>query len=716
MKFRLLFLFHVVLTAHLAFGQKNVILYDSFKLEQNSVSKSDYSITIKELDSAKAANLRIKVGPQPSSPLPEKNLSAKPDAGGVLTLDIKKLLSGKTTTISISKKDDPLVSISFVFELSTGRNSIYYRAMSVNLSSIEVLKESKDTSDLFVKYKSPSAQSNAGDFIKGISGMDVTTPVEGLALFMIDRAKQELNITFFEKFRKYTELNPEIQVLFPKTSATLTNMLSYQYPQMLSALRVAFNEDLRLLAYHIDDIFELPEYKKILLAFPEIRIAIHSVRYIHQLEAGDIHPALMLRQFSVLEEWNAKNLSVSFKNAGNGLKLANIFSESLYKTEDSVWVSPRELSALVMDNVRFKVYLEMIYDEVKNKKIYFYKSEKDSLSFASVMEKEKDNIFLFRNLLVEFVELSDRLEKSRRKLKNSEKLNEDYYTFVNASIDLIEYSFDVVRMFDSRFVSARFIKMARNGNDLYRNIYMKEYPAAVANLNNILVVIDTIVSGKLSGKEKDAWEKFSKQIPKISKYSLFIANVAQAKTPEEVEQVIESAALPVGSSSIKKNSVFNLSIQSYLGVYNAFYPKSGATAWSSKYGISAPVGLSANFGFRKGGSISLFGSLIDIGAVVDYRLKYDSSASQVNKEYKIELGNIFSPGIFIVYGLPFNIPVSVGYGGQYGPGLNDVSTSGVNVVNKPYWRENIFVSVDIPLFNLLNVASKKPYWICRRKK
>jgi hypothetical protein len=123
--------------------------------------------------------------------------------------------------------------------------------------------------------------------------------------------------------------------------------------------------------------------------------------------------------------------------------------------------------------------------------------------------------------------------------------------------------------------------------------------------------------------------------------------------------------------------------------------------WDQRVGLIAPVGLALNHGLGgRAGSVSLFAPLLDVGAIAEFRLKNDST----ELDESIKLGNIFSPGAYIVYGFGANIPLAIGIGGQYGPGLFKVEgndTGGTrNVYKNPEWRWNIFLAVDIPLFNL----------------
>jgi hypothetical protein len=99
------------------------------------------------------------------------------------------------------------------------------------------------------------------------------------------------------------------------------------------------------------------------------------------------------------------------------------------------------------------------------------------------------------------------------------------------------------------------------------------------------------------------------------------------------------------------------------------------------------------------------GVVLDVGAIVDYQLTSDSIAKI---ESEITWGNIFSPGAYVVYGFFGNLPVSLGIGGQYGPGLSSVNTEdNSTVINAPNWRWGAFLAVDIPMFNIWNVNKRK---------
>ncbi len=214
----------------------------------------------------------------------------------------------------------------------------------------------------------------------------------------------------------------------------------------------------------------------------------------------------------------------------------------------------------------------------------------------------------------------------------------------------------------------------------------------------------------------DSLKLLSTFVEKVSPYVLFMGNMVEAKTEEQVKSALENVILPVGSSTVKKytREWGNISIQSYLGAYYTLSSSSSnvQSTWTDKFGVIAPIGISWTPGFlswQRGGSLSVFASLLDIGAIVDYKLTQDSTIADngskepvISKDYKIQLGQIFSPGGFLVYGFPWNLPLSLGIGAQYGPGLSKIDAGGNTVITNPNWRGNLFLAVDIPFLNLMN--------------
>jgi hypothetical protein len=185
-----------------------------------------------------------------------------------------------------------------------------------------------------------------------------------------------------------------------------------------------------------------------------------------------------------------------------------------------------------------------------------------------------------------------------------------------------------------------------------------------------------------------------------------MATVAQAKNSEQVEDAIEAFALPTGSARIKRETLFNVALNDYCGLfYGGENIKGLDNGYKSTYGITAPIGISISWGKqyavpfsslknRDGNwSSTFFISIIDIGAITAFRFQDDVTESVPT----IELKDIISPGIFYSFGIPKS-PLSVNLGYQIGPLLRKV-TSTDNSYQNSYSRISIAFVVDIPILN-----------------
>lgn len=651
--------------------------------------------------------------------------------------------------------------------------------------SLSALSDSIKTNPFLDSYRvttsSPHSILGIGQKkLGGIGGLDVTNIANGISQFMIKRAKEELTIAFFERFRKFAEENPEFEVLFPKTTHNLENLLSYKYPEYLPVLRVSFFEDIKSTPYHLDDVLQLPRYQSLLKDLPEVKVAVRTVQLVYELESGNEHAAELLTQFAAFPEWKEASSSNGFKNFGSAIKLGAIFSQSLrndstQSKSNRAWIHYKELQKLVSDEVVLKIYLGLVYQLIKNDTIEFYipgeEASPNVVPFVSIMSKQKDNLFLFRNKVTEFIELAEKVDKvtdSIHLLKRENLLNvhDAFYDYIDVSLDVMEYAFSIGSLFDEKLDCNQYTLLARSANDLYRNIYKQEYTPAINNLVDILQKTKALVDENKtnlgdstitllaslgikvdSGSRKEwkkthlrtidnylnsssadprfieplqevkswyHWNQMDAKLEKITQYGLFMANMANAQNSQEVASILDNATLPVGSSSIKKNSKTNVAIQSYLGPYVRFGEIDNNNAWTSQFGVTAPIGIALSKGLSsKAGSISLFLSLLDLGAIVDYQLKAETittpggqDTTTIHKDYKVELGQIFSPGTYLVYGFPWRLPISFGIGGQYGPGLGKIEDDKDVVINNPAWRWNAFLAVDIPLFNLANTPRR----------
>ncbi len=602
-----------------------------------------------------------------------------------------------------------------------------------SVTSIIILltdKNSHECNPFISKYFTVTSASDKGEPLivpgngnilpNAVGGLDVTNISKGLALFMIERAKQELNIAFFDQFKNFVEKNPEIQIMFPKTSEALANLLSYTYPTMIPTLRGKFEEDLAALPVHFEKIFDLPRYQKLSEQYPAIKVVFKSIPLLFQLGNKSYAPIDIIRDFAAFPEWKEAPKDSDFQNTGNAIKLAGILSESLrinIGKDSSGWVTPKKLyDDIIKDPITKNLYIGLVFGMIRKEEIVFY-TKSGKIKLADTLIKRSTFITLYQDQLLQLTEtISSEIKEIKKTLSKGEQPTvENYNRYLSSCIDAVELGFDIAKYFNVSINNyPDYIIIFRNVNDLYKNIYNRQYTPAIINSITIIDKTITLIGNNVQqgkGKAKNdnlaKITKFQNRLTDLSRYGIFMSNMTQAQSPEEVQNAIEAAALPVGSSVIKKYSDFNISIQSYVGAYCLFNKSTSSTVntWNNSFGITAPIGVSFSTGLRNAGSISLFGSLIDLGAIVDYDLKTTTDTAHktttTTKDFKIELGQIFSPGVYLVYGAGAKIPLSLGIGAQYGPGLGKVN-NGQTIVNNPSWRYSVFLCVDIPMFNLFN--------------
>jgi hypothetical protein len=239
--------------------------------------------------------------------------------------------------------------------------------------------------------------------------------------------------------------------------------------------------------------------------------------------------------------------------------------------------------------------------------------------------------------------------------------------------------------------------------------------------------IEAINTAKSQLKKAQNQDTAKNVMTVLSKYSVFAASIATAKSSQEVAQTIETAALPTGSARIKRESVFNVALNAYCGAFIGYECIKGIDApWTCNYqkinsfGVTAPIGISVSRGHsiffigtgkkgweedKSGGagwSSSIFFSIIDIGALASFRFTNDTSVSTVPA---IQLKDILSPGIFFSLGIP-KCPISLNMGWQLGPILREVNVK-ENTYKENYTRISISVCVDIPLLNICTGQQRK---------
>jgi len=587
---------------------------------------------------------------------------------------------------------------------------------------------------MFVPQAGAAATTPLNFVASAVGGLDVTNIANGIADLLIDRAKQELTIAFFDRFKKFASdpQHPEFITLFPQTTDKLDSLLSYNYPAMLPQLRSAFLADLKQAPYHLEAVLALSKYQPLLAKFPEIKIAIKSLQIVRDLQNGASNAADVLKTFATDTAFNWKDASMSktYRNTGSLINLSYIISESLrrdtVKNRDSIWVSGKQIRALVTDNTLATIYMGLIYQQISSQKLVYY-TAKGTDSLATLFANQKKNILLFQNKIAEFISLTSEVNNAiannnAKKAAKQALTNDDYYNYINTSLDAINYVFSMVKVIDTNFNTNNILSIPIKANSLYKDIYTKQYNQAVSDGFDILTQLKVLAdaSPNYTASKNDKLDSLLTFVAKVKPYAIFMANVVTATSSADVEAAINNAILPVGSYTIKQRAVWNFSVNGYLG-YAFDFNKIGFSDVYAK-GIYAPVGISLTHAFTYFSNkteryipITAFVSIIDVGSVVSYRLSNGSAPAATttnadgtttsSMQQEIKLGSIFSPSAQIFWSIS-KTPFAVGAGWRRTPTLfYSGGTSYTTIGAKSVF--NVALLLDIPFFTLKNTPLKQ---------
>jgi hypothetical protein len=113
--------------------------------------------------------------------------------------------------------------------------------------------------DLFETDFGKGGAQGGGGLLTGLGNTDITYFAAGLARFLAERAKQELNEAFFSKMKDQLNAYPELKTVFPNTSKTLNTIETYSYASVIQVLKEAFETDIQNLPQNL---FELKNLTK----------------------------------------------------------------------------------------------------------------------------------------------------------------------------------------------------------------------------------------------------------------------------------------------------------------------------------------------------------------------------------------------------------------------------------------------------------------------
>ncbi len=541
-----------------------------------------------------------------------------------------------------------------------------------------------------------------GPELPASKGLSVTNYLDGLSRFLAQRTKEELTLAFFNRFKTSIEKNKTLESLFPATREQLEiiDKEIYFYQTYIEALRESFIVDLKGLPHQLRLYFQDTEIIK---------------SPYHQIIAEDLlESAQCILDKNTLTSWfeymaynasiqdeirrgilSAENDQKTLQDIAATFKVINIISESLRQpNQDSsvrtAWIDPKEIRVALNDPKVLYLYLGLLWQKADGIVFSNGKSFRDGLNkFADTsVPVQKIGNFIKQWVIsgkeVEATSDFYNLATVKDSLADNQALAyiQSFFYLAESALELQQELFEPNEIHHEEV--KKLVSAIKHFNQLIYNIRTNHYVYAIHSLSGVLL--------EFLGPNSDK--------SKILRYTNFMASVAEARNGQEVAHALETFALPPGSSAHKKHSSFSVSVNAYTGfslgketliAENKTLPTRTVTLFS------APVGLDLNFGMGKGGSLSFFAPIVDVGALTAYRLK-DPDSSDLPE---LKWDNVFSPGLYMVYGLPWDLPIGLGLGFQQGPNFRKFQPNGqLDLVEAKGLRIGAFLSVDIPIVYL----------------
>lgn len=674
------------------------------------------------------------------------------------------------------------------------------------------------------QLEAPEKTSKNG-ILSAVGGINVTSFADGLAQFLVERAKEELTVTFFDKFKEELDSQKELQIMFPKTYDLLLSIDQeiYNISAYLNMLRETFKQDLKSIIPNLRRLIESDELNVYFAINPTVKyILVEALIVAEEFQNGK-HPGDILKSLGE----NTSSVPNNLKNYPPSVKTVDLFSQSIKsKQDDRYWVPMDSVKMLLKNDIERKIFLGLLFQQASGIE---FKNQNGStvVKLQAIIQDFDTNAAQLSKYLTQLSQNAERIESALKAVKESNtgetKNYENHYQFYSATLDLIEQALSIREIqklssvIDATEVSKvnNFLNLARDAGSLYLNVTQQKYFSAVLDLSMIIsdgitddlklyslsikdipellnqwqnlktkpvaflsnkppeldaairkvaqliTALETLNTGEnldalkkhiesvrsgnigdidkliaalsalsipddLTTTLKEFNEKLNQFPSKIMKYGNLAAGIVQAKSAEEAKNMIAAVALPAGSASIKKKTISNWSINAYVGAaYSYEKYNEGPAGLEDEYrgglGLSTPVGVAWSHGIERRkvdkkkmtedlrySSLTVFVSLIDVGAIASFRfnpVETTEDGGQVSELPEIKLENIFAPGAYLVYGLP-KVPISIGGGVQYAPQLRKVEVDPADPaqatldIQTSLLRFQVFVGVDIPLFNL----------------
>lgn len=488
---------------------------------------------------------------------------------------------------------------------------------------------------------------------KGLEDMEQAL-IEGLADYIIDRAKQEAVYAFLDNIDDLlgNELSQVRNILFPNVTAILKNQTTY--PDLI-ILQTAFKEDIKRFPENIIKLKQLGLSDGLYSLYFFLRLYDH-LKFDGSLEIAfsKVHTEINKEIKEKRTRDNTNTVSCAALRSLISLKITtglisyleqHNLAASYYNKQEQDLASLSEL-LIILNIDAADIKCIDIDNAAKNARIIYreYRAVKKQMSALQQLSDNKPTADFqgYREYQKDI--LLDILQRiSRLMIAGTDIMN-----YINIACDTADCKNGPVDSAIKNDIRATARQM-ENAIEAWFYVKNKDYLHAMYNLAPELI--------KLMGTE-------SEEAKKVQKLMYVSGEIATAQNADEVKNVIAKYTLPVASYKVKRNNHRSIMLTAYPGLGGVYY----YDILRLRPAIISPIGFEFTHytGSKSGRSFSLMLSIIDIGNVINYRL-LGTAEGQTNSEDVVSFEGIFSPGLHLSYGMSEKYPLSLIAGYQYNP-------------------------------------------------
>lgn len=541
------------------------------------------------------------------------------------------------------------------------------------------------------------ANAISGDF--SLSAEDQTKILDGLTKYYAEEFKKAQLLTYMQTFESTIGEVGELQVLFPNTYNKLKNTNPSKFPELGDEYKEIFSQDLRALLdnliNHVENHKNTDALENKLKFLNSTNTAlIKSKPYYGSLKLSADISSKLVNNYHPVDLFNYLDgtyYKPSYLNSATKLdeKLGviihgvNLFQRNLLDTTktksaqfSNVWLSYEEFNKINTIS-EWSYFAGFLYQQDKEffKKVFFTPTT-SALTTVQIQSMKETYVKLLSSL--------NQIQEFRNNL-NEDNLSENY----------IEYMKIVTNVFQSANYNnddiSKFFTISNYSLQVYDNARSKDYS------NSIYYV--TLILNEFLGTNSTYLETMQQ----IDQYGTFMTDVINSEDSDEVKEVIKKHAAPPASFILKREYARTFSITGQPGYFIS--AESLDENWGFVSGITLPMGFEYTWKLKKGqensASLGIFAQLIDLGAMLNFRVS-DSTSTLPDK---VEFSQIFSPGGSLTYGFK-NSPLTLGLGYQYTPELRKVTLENGNETYPNGHRIFLRLAWDIPFLNIWKSKEK----------